>query len=763
MKYHLLRLYFLLALLLPCGLSYAATFTTYQSGNWTNPATWNEAGFPSSTDDVIIDGATVTIDATDGNITINSIVITNASNTATSRLNIQDGVTVTVTLNLVASAGNKAQDVILNTINTSVLNISGNIFTSRAPDNIQTNLLQLKMENSSRINVSGNYTLNYGNGAASDGHEIYMLNDAILDIDGSLSITNSGTTGTASVYTYSNSQMLTNSNFTATLSGGDKIEVSIDDSSVFHVSGDVSLSNSGGSDKIWIKASDTAAGAVFSVGGEVDMNSTGAGKTIEVSADGASTVIDIDGDINMTASTQSALIMDFTAGSTLKLGGNINRISNYGSITMDNTSIIEFNGSVSQGIPASNLVLSGTDEFTFTNVKFNNTSGVPMSLSGDLTVSEHLDLTSGIIETSNSKLIIIEDGATISAGSNTAYIDGPMKKVGSTNASPFIFPTGDNNIYAPIEMAAVSNPAYEYTAEYFACPPPTTDLVNAPLAHRSRQEYWSFQPGASSASVNITLHWKDAARSGIDDLATLVVAQYNATTGWHARGNGGTTGSTGLGASGSLSNDLFCPPPTTDDFFTFGSTNPATNMQLLPVELVRFDAFRKHNIVHIQWETSSEVNTSHFAIERSVDGMNFTTLGETSARGNTSTNAFYSTQDTDPAAGLNYYRLMIVDEDGSMEWSDLKVINFQDAQAPVMFPNPVKEFFQIQSDETTENEVTIEVFDHNGRMIFSDILPINNGRIGIYTKHLNINYPGSYFLQFTNKSGSYTLPFIKVK
>ncbi len=55
---------------------------------------------------------------------------------------------------------------------------------------------------------------------------------------------------------------------------------------------------------------------------------------------------------------------------------------------------------------------------------------------------------------------------------------------------------------------------------------------------------------------------------------------------------------------------------------------------LLPLTLLDFTVTKNGNIAQLKWQTANEVNTSHFDIERSTDGVNFTAIGKVDAAGN---------------------------------------------------------------------------------------------------------------------------------
>jgi hypothetical protein len=84
----------------------------------------------------------------------------------------------------------------------------------------------------------------------------------------------------------------------------------------------------------------------------------------------------------------------------------------------------------------------------------------------------------------------------------------------------------------------------------------------------------------------------------------------------------------------------------------------------LPVELLYFEgvAYATHNT--LKWSTASEHNSDYFQIERSIDGVEWKTIGTKTASGNSNTKIDYSFIDSFDDFVINYYRLVQVDYDG---------------------------------------------------------------------------------------------------
>ena len=102
----------------------------------------------------------------------------------------------------------------------------------------------------------------------------------------------------------------------------------------------------------------------------------------------------------------------------------------------------------------------------------------------------------------------------------------------------------------------------------------------------------------------------------------------------------------------------------------------ATNATL-PLDLLSFTGnLQNNNTVLLNWKTENEINTSHFVIERSTDGIRYSGIGNVTANGrNNAGGSFnYSFTDNDAVNQSSqrlYYRLKMVDIDGSLKYSNI--------------------------------------------------------------------------------------------
>lgn len=104
-------------------------------------------------------------------------------------------------------------------------------------------------------------------------------------------------------------------------------------------------------------------------------------------------------------------------------------------------------------------------------------------------------------------------------------------------------------------------------------------------------------------------------------------------------------------------------------FVTSGYSGP------LPVQLTRFVGTAEGSTNHLSWTTASEIDNAVFEVEKSHDGVNFSTCGSVPGAGNSSVVQQYSFVDVNPFYGNTYYRLKQIDYDGDHEYSSVISVN----------------------------------------------------------------------------------------
>jgi len=152
----------------------------------------------------------------------------------------------------------------------------------------------------------------------------------------------------------------------------------------------------------------------------------------------------------------------------------------------------------------------------------------------------------------------------------------------------------------------------------------------------------------------------------------------------------------------------------------------------LPVELTSFTASAKGNVVELTWQTATEKNSSYFEVQRKSDKATWTSIGKVSAAGTTTEKAKYSFTEKDVKGAVAYYRLKMVDLDGSYSYSkevEAKVdlpVNFELSQN---YPNPFNPSTTIKYAVPVDSKVRLEIYSMLGELVttlVNDLQPAGN-------------------------------------
>lgn len=184
----------------------------------------------------------------------------------------------------------------------------------------------------------------------------------------------------------------------------------------------------------------------------------------------------------------------------------------------------------------------------------------------------------------------------------------------------------------------------------------------------------------------------------------------------------------------------------------------------LPVTLNSFEAAVNNNQGEISWSTSSEENLNQFEVTRSLDGKNFTTIGNVNAIGNSNEINAYNFSDANIAnlkVATVYYQLRMVDENGDYRLSNIAQVKLNNTINTVsVYPNPTSDYLNVSLTEMVDVESAISIMDANGKaVVLSTPSNINGSNIQLDIRQLE---NGIYFINILNNDGSLTsAKFIK--
>jgi hypothetical protein len=149
-------------------------------------------------------------------------------------------------------------------------------------------------------------------------------------------------------------------------------------------------------------------------------------------------------------------------------------------------------------------------------------------------------------------------------------------------------------------------------------------------------------------------------------------------------------------------------------------------MQPLPVTLTSFSAAVQGTGVGVNWATASEQHNAGFEVQRSADGVAFSTLSFVAGAGTTQGAHPYQYLDAAPLRTTAYYRLKQLDTDGTFAYSAVVAVQATLAQvaSPVLsfYPNPTTDRATLAWDGSAAATGRWFLTSTTGRVIHAETL-----------------------------------------
>jgi hypothetical protein len=168
-----------------------------------------------------------------------------------------------------------------------------------------------------------------------------------------------------------------------------------------------------------------------------------------------------------------------------------------------------------------------------------------------------------------------------------------------------------------------------------------------------------------------------------------------------------------------------------------GSFTMTISGAALPVSITSFKGERRGMQNLLAWATAKEQNNKGFELQRSADGINYSTLSFVNSKainGNSNTTLDYIFTDNKPFAGNSYYRLKQLDKDGNESLSQVVLIKgAKGTQLDItsIYPNPTTSQLNVVMNAPTTDRVTIVITDVAGKILVQKLVNVVAGDNGI--------------------------------
>jgi len=595
---------------------------------------------------------------------------------------------------------------------------------------------RIRASNTSDIDVGGNFTYTGTNHKTGwwDDEAIRLNNNSTFDIDGEFTfLMNTDAQQNDLLIDLNGSSQFSlgsnaTDNHTITMTDGDQMALRLDDAAIWNVYGNLNtvLANSNQPASLYLN-SNSGSTAQLNITGNLDIDNNKNTDEFRLRLYATGSLLNVDGDIDLSsAATSNRIEIELSSSSKIEIGGDFLRTGGFGELDCNGTSTVEYNGTVGTQNFAQDAG-AGTDYFDYHNVIINNSYGTTpqITMEGLATVHGGINFTDGVISSSKTNLLVIDNGASTTGASDESYVDGYVRKIGRNPSAEF---TSTPEGYAFPIGAANNSGVNKYAPCYITRPSATTDQFDANFIHAnshfvgydstlkdmsidhiSKKEYWVIDRVNGTSTVFVTLSWDDLRSGGVTTVSDMTIAGWNGAV-WKDLGNGLTSGNTTKGTVSSAG------VVTAFGSFTLGSTS--TNNPL-PVELLSFEANLNKNKVDLKWITAAEVNNDYFTVERSLDARVWEETIIVNGAGNSNKTLMYFETDFFPITGISYYRLKQTDFDGEFLYSDIVTVKFETSEVVggtlILYPNPV-------SVEGTKNVNVINRFNSEVVVVLKDII-----------------------------------------
>jgi hypothetical protein len=308
-----------------------------------------------------------------------------------------------------------------------------------------------------------------------------------------------------------------------------------------------------------------------------------------------------------------------------------------------------------------------------------------------------------------------ETGAVYTGGNTDAqHVNGYVSKSGS---EAFTFPVGSGTDLRTLSIGAPAL-ASEISAAWIAgdpgsIPDPSDGgthsiaAIATPIVSVSTLGYWDYMVlSGNDDGLAISV--------SIPDLSAFAIAADLRLIGWD--GTQWIDLSGGATATGNSENSILngtIPAGSTITAIGIGSISA-----VLPVQFSSFTVSSRNCEADLKWSTATELNNAFFTVERSTDGVSFSSLGQVTGAGNSTTVRSYTYTDKDPIPGNNFYRIRQTDFDGRSKTTEIQRLQTDCGKevAIKVYPTISSSVVTVILPETFRNAKVL-LFDISGRNV----------------------------------------------
>jgi hypothetical protein len=184
----------------------------------------------------------------------------------------------------------------------------------------------------------------------------------------------------------------------------------------------------------------------------------------------------------------------------------------------------------------------------------------------------------------------------------------------------------------------------------------------------------------------------------------------------------------------------------------------------VPITLSSFNARLANNETSVlSWNTQSEINANRYEIERSENAINFTKRGNVTAIGSPTRSQDYTYNDAlNTSASKVYYRLKMIENDGSYKYSSVVTLKLKDAGTTInTYPNPFASNIKIDIVSQIEEVGHVKLIAIDGRVVTQFDVKLTKGNNAIQINSLESLPKATYTVEVSSATKKLTKRVVK--
>ena len=414
----------------------------------------------------------------------------------------------------------------------------------------------------------------------------------------------------------------------------------------------------------------------------------------------------------------------------------------------------------SQVASIGNAGINDIETFPYVIVDKAGTADNTLTLAAPVEISGKFTLSSGrVITDGNNVLTIINDEPDNSSNgvgypdNNTGYVDGPMRRnvrviTGADADTSYLFPVGDYvssiHYYRRFRLKNIDVADNTFTGEFFKSQPPGafdgSDFFGNDIIGIHRTEYWEVEKElANLTTARLVVPYVNPGNSGwltidgsptqpaTDPKVNVAIVHSPVPDNWEYAGDGN-----GFDADPSMVEPEARPYNIDGELksrvvskfspFSIGFGYAS----ILPLHLLTFTAALHGPDALLHFTLADAKDLKQFEVEHSTDGQRFQRLATIGYNGG----ADYHYRHANLPAGVHYYRLKMVEKDGSSSYSKVEVLMVNTNQTLItgLMHNPIQGGQAVVKLFSASNQdADVRLIDMAGRTLLRQKLLLQTG------------------------------------